>query len=335
MSAPRRMLDGESIALVGAQSPIGQRIREALERRHVDGGRVHMFAADSSETAGEAQLSEYAGEPRLIQEPDPDAIACHPYVFLCGPGDATRRLASQPPPGRWVLDLCHDRSGDRNVRYGGLPGEDPGAPGLLAMPHPLSTAITTLLEPLGDALAGLRWSGWCMRPAADFGQAGVDELREQTVRLLNFTSSPKDVFGHQLAFNVLPEPVVPEAGASVRARVRGDLSRRFPGVEGDLQLSVAPVFFGHVLSLHLRFTSAEAAAAGIAALDLPAEPPPQASPVELGIEDGARAAWFTPSGSAAGWLWAVFGNLDAEVAARVLEDVESLPKPAAGLGELP
>ena len=85
------------IAVVGASSPDGSRIREALSRAGVPGARVALYG----ETGGEAVLSEYADEARLIQEVDLDEIAGREVVFLCeaGASAAAVRTLVAPDPG--------------------------------------------------------------------------------------------------------------------------------------------------------------------------------------------------------------------------------------------
>ena len=62
--------------------------------------------------------------------------------------------------------------------------------GRLAVPHPVAILLADLLAPLEREL-GLRDAvAVVLRPAADFGQDGIEELREQTVRLLNFSEIP-------------------------------------------------------------------------------------------------------------------------------------------------
>jgi aspartate-semialdehyde dehydrogenase len=318
MSRESSTLAGQSIAIVGAEAPIGQRFRAALERRHVDGGRVHLFAAEPTGVDGEAILTEYAGEPRLIQEPDSDIITPHPWLFLCGGGEVSRRLAESPPAGKWVIDLFHDRADDDSVDHLFSSTVD-DKPTLLSVPHPISLAIASLLEPLTPSTEKISWSGWVMRPAADFGEAGVDELREQTVQLLNFTSSPREVFGRQLAFNLLPQPLLPGMAGTERARIRSDVERRFPGMRGDLQLAIAPMFFGHVISLHLRCSSPDFAREIPGKLGIETGPPEEATPVELAAERGRRAVWWNPGTPGEGWLWAVIGDLEADAMDSVLD----------------
>ena len=59
-----------------------------------------------------------------------------------------------------------------------------------------------------------RWSGssawprrspWSCDPPRTSARAASSELREQTVRLLNFAAVPAETFGRQLAFNIVPQ----------------------------------------------------------------------------------------------------------------------------------
>src|SRR5262245_50992417 len=88
------------VAVIGAESPCGAFLREALAEQGVPGSRVDLFGA----THGEAVLSEYDGEARLIQEPDPRELGGHDLVFLCDASEASRQLAAEPARGRLVID---------------------------------------------------------------------------------------------------------------------------------------------------------------------------------------------------------------------------------------
>src|SRR5262249_47801004 len=88
-------------------------------------------------------------------------------------------------------------------------------------------------------------------PASERGTAGVDELQEQTVNLLNFQQVQNTVFHGQIAFNVLPE-----TETSVRTELRigeqlkGILGRTFP--QPLLMASQAPVFHSHAFSMFIE-----------------------------------------------------------------------------------
>ena len=70
---------GARIAVIGATTPDGSRVRERLAGFGVPGSRVDLYGG----SRGEALISEYDGEARLVQEPDPDETGDHDVIFLC------------------------------------------------------------------------------------------------------------------------------------------------------------------------------------------------------------------------------------------------------------
>ena len=125
--------DRARLALVGAETPEGARIRQALADRGIPGERVNLFGR----TAGEAVLSEYAGEARLIQEPETSEVMGHEVIFLLDVPDGAKnavlvRLSQVSPPvmrsGRTTPgDRRRARAGrddaalHRSLQGGGLP----------------------------------------------------------------------------------------------------------------------------------------------------------------------------------------------------------------------
>ena len=104
------------VAVVGAETPPGGRIREALAGRKFPGERVDLYGARSAEPV----LSEYDGEARLIQEPDPSEVGGHDLIVVCEGGEATRRALSRlrPEGGSHIL-LGGRRDGDHHWHLGG------------------------------------------------------------------------------------------------------------------------------------------------------------------------------------------------------------------------
>jgi aspartate-semialdehyde dehydrogenase len=85
-------------------------------------------------------------------------------------------------------------------------------------------------------------------PASTRGEEGVQELFQQSVNLLSFKPIPTEVFGRQLAFDLVPEPE--RSGA-------GDFARQTTALLGaDLEISLAviraPVYHSTVLSAMVR-----------------------------------------------------------------------------------
>jgi aspartate-semialdehyde dehydrogenase len=173
-------------------------------------------------------------------------------------------------------------------------------------------------------------------PASERGKSGIDELQQQTVNLLSFKELPKDIFGAQLSFNMLPR--LGEESAvqlhEVEDRIERHLATLLERVETgapmpSIRLIQAPVFHGYSLSFWIEFEDApdmnelEGALSGDW-VDVRAEnvePPDNAGVAgQSGISVGA----ITPDrndGSAV-WLWLAADNLrlTAETAALIARE---------------
>ena len=196
-----------------------------------------------------AVLSEYDGEARLVQTADElDAAACD-AVFVCEPGYDGARLAQAAASGTLIVDMTGSIPG---AVLAGAPSASRDAR-LVAGPHAVTALIVGLLTPIHTAIGVERVSAFVLRPASDFGEAGLEELREQTVHLLRFETTPTEVFGRQLAFNVLPEHLFPLGEEAAAARVVRETRVILGAPELPFALSQAlvPSFFGHAVAVHV------------------------------------------------------------------------------------
>jgi aspartate-semialdehyde dehydrogenase len=127
--------------------------------------------------------------------------------------------------------------------------------GYFLNPHPAAIVIGRLFSDLHNTYTIKSAAVTILEPASERGSAGVDELQEQTVSLLNFQALENKVFGGQLAFNILPEQ---EASIRTERRVReqliGILGRTFP--RPMLTAVQAPVFHSHAFSMFVQLLEA-------------------------------------------------------------------------------
>lgn len=288
------------IAVLGAASTAGTHLRAALADRGVPGARVALFGRHRSV----AVLSEYDGEARLVQDAEElDAAACE-AVFVCEPGVDGGRLAEAAAQGTLVIDMT---------------GSIPGGARIVSIPHPIAAMLFALLAPLHGALGLTGVSAFVTRPASDFGEPGLEELREQTVHLLRFESTPTEIFGRQLAFNVVPEHLFPadedRAGDRIVRELKDLLGAAGLGI--SLSQALVPSFFGHGIAAHLGLSrpsrdealAAWAAAPGVqlatdpdigATLDAPESEALMITRVDLGDASALRVwALGSESGPAA------------------------------------
>lgn len=253
MSRSRASDGSASVAVVGAGTPCGALVREALAEQRVAGSRVRLFGT----VEGDAVLSEYRGEARLIQAPDLEEIGRHEVIFVCEDSPAAAATIERRLPSALVVDLMGIGSAaDGPLVHPSLnPEAARGPAGVLRAPHAIASLLAESLLPV-ERLAEIRSAAAVvLRPAADFGEPGLEELRDQTVGLLRFVEPPKSVFGgRQLAFNVIPEAGLGEAAeAGLERRVASEVASLLGWPERRLTVSLvaAPVFHGHAASVRI------------------------------------------------------------------------------------
>jgi aspartate-semialdehyde dehydrogenase len=179
--------------------------------------------------------------------------------------------------------------------------------------------LADLLRPLQAALGVRQATAVVLRPAGDFGRAGLDELRDQTVRILSFAAPPKEVFGRQLAFNVLPQP------AEEETRAEADVARLLGWDAPRLAVAMlaVPVFYGHTVLLRVQAerpagaADAVAALAGAEGIRVPSATTAQ-TPLDAAEERRIDVARVREDGAGGLWLSAVAGDADAAAAGHAL-----------------
>ena len=147
----------------------------------------------------------------------------------------------------------------------------PSAPAIVAC------SLSAALKPFPLARLAITF----FAPVSDRGQPGVDELENQTVKLLSLQPMPQSVFDTQIAFTLLDRwgsgsaVSLSTMRAAIAREVREYLAGRLPSPAIDLVQ--APVFFGCAFSAYAEFASpagapaAGATPAGAPTLDIEAE----------------------------------------------------------------
>lgn len=326
MSA-RKKSSGLRVAILGAASLKGKELREVLEERLFPVKKLALL--DDDEALG--QLTEFEGEPTFIHRIAPETFAESDVVFFASTtGVFTRAHWQQAAAGPAALiDLSHALLDvpEAVVRVPflekHLPGASPSPPlgrRWFIAPHAAAIVLLTLLARLSAALRLRQVVANVFEPVSERGASGMDELQEQTVRLLSFQEFPRTVFDAQVAFNLLPR-----YGAESQARleevedtVRREIERCAPALADRLALRVlqAPIFHAHCLSVMAELeepfevSAVERALGGDHVAVLKQEEAP-ALPVDVAgrddivvgpvLRDQKRPTAF--------WLWTVADNL--------------------------
>jgi len=194
----------------------------------------------------------------------------------------------------------------------------PGAPQVVA--HPAAIALALMLLQVQRQTSVVRSVAQVFEPVSERGQAGIEELQQQTVNLLSFKTLPKAVFDAQVSFNLLASygEEAPAPLAESEARITRHLSALVRGraTLPSLCLLQAPVFHGHSFSVWMEFAENPGARAleqilngdqiDVRGGDL--EPPNLVSVAgQFGVSVGAvRDDAVNPH---ACWVWMVADNL--------------------------
>lgn len=281
-----------------------------LESRALPMGRLALL--ETEEYAG--LLQEFAGEIQITQVISPDAFEDIDIAFFtCGPEIMQAYVASGAKFPELTIDLT--QAGLEGTIY--LHGiSDPRllrAHGYFVNPHPAAIVIAKILAHLHNTFLVEAAAVTILEPASERGNAGVDELQEQTVSLLNFQQVECRVFTGQLAFNILPEP---EASARNERRIMDQLDtilgKTFP--KPAITVIQVPVFHSHAFSIFLNVLAntdqlaAHFTQSPVFAMEgLPGDP----SPVSVVGSDKIHIQRLRSTGHAPGGhaLWAVADNL--------------------------
>lgn len=248
---------------------------------------IHHFApAEEARTA--LPLMAIAGEPVVLEPLTAEAIEGLDAVFFSArPAETLVWAPRAAAAGAIALDLTSSL--------------DPAAgPRQIRVPHPAAQALAAVLPAL--APLGVRHTAATIfEPASERGMAGIEELRDQSLRLLAVQPLPTKVFGGQIAFNLrvnLDNEVVPplaELAATIAADL-GALSAAADWQPPALHLIQAPIFHSHVISLMATWENPPAMDGLITALrDAPAaffpsgeaQPDAVSAAGESGVQIGA------------------------------------------------
>jgi aspartate-semialdehyde dehydrogenase len=324
------MTDPSKIAIVGAGSLRGKEINEAL-------ADSPFAAADFLLMDDEAELGtlEAVGdEVTFIQRIGPGSFEGVDFAFFAGDPALTRKhWQAAHRAGASIIDASNALEGDPGVLVRApWIGEDAqlnsaaAAPGLetpaVVPAHPVAVTLALLLGRAAAANALRGASATVLEPASEYGRPALDELHQQTIKLLSFQELPKQIYDMQVAFNTTPafgessKINLAESEARIRRHFALLAGTRLPEI--GVQLVHAPVFHGYGISLAIEFDepvsleTVEAALAGehVEIVTADADPPTNLSVaaqpnilVRVRPQNGNRpeADRF--------WIWAGLDNL--------------------------
>ena len=191
--------------------------RKSLKRAVCPMGRLALL--ETEEYAG--LLQEFAGEIQITQVISPNVFDDIDIAFFtCSPEIMQAYVTSGARFPDLTIDLTQAGREGTVYLHGISDTRLLRTHGYFVNPHAATITIGRILSDLHNTFAVQSGTITLLQPASERGNAGVDELQEQTVNLLNFQQLQNKVFSGQLAFNVLAEP---EISGQTELRIREQL----------------------------------------------------------------------------------------------------------------
>ncbi|HXY13496.1 MAG TPA: Asd/ArgC dimerization domain-containing protein [Terriglobales bacterium] len=248
------------VAIVGAGTLKGKEVAEVLDARNFPSVDVKLL--DDDESLG--QLEAVHDEVTFIQRVRADEFRNMDVTFFASDPDCTRKnWKIARDLGSAIVDLSFALEDEpeaavrspwieRQLGHTLPPQLQPG-PSVIAHPAAVVMALLTLRLQKRFSLKGI--VATVFEPASEHGQKGMDELHEQTVKLLSFQEMPKNVFDTQVAFNLVSR--YGEHALPALSTIGNRVVKHYQRIAGkdaplpSLLLVQAPIFHGHAFAIHV------------------------------------------------------------------------------------
>jgi aspartate-semialdehyde dehydrogenase len=250
-----------SVSIVGGETVIGRELRERLAASGL-GEDVHLIGAED-EISG--ILTEIDGEPVVMTPLDADRLHAARILFCAGSASSTRKAFTLMSGGErpHVVDLTYaleDRP-EARLRAPAIEPEGAAPPDAVhVLAHPAAVTLSLVLTRVHTRFPIRHSVIQIFEPASERGQAGMNELQQQTTGLLSFQTLNKAIFDAQIGFNLLPRygEDAPERLQDVEARIERHTASLLGGYGvpiPSIRLIQAPVFHGYSFSFWIDFES--------------------------------------------------------------------------------
>lgn len=310
-----------AIAILHPSGLVGKELREALEGRMKEWREIRLLSTDPEEVG---TLTEVMGAAALVQRYEPESLKDAVTVYFCGPIEKNRPVFGDVPPEAIAVVLSPDATIEDGVPVvAGVNAEAARAGTRLLSPHPALVLLAHVLAPL-RAFQPVDLVGTLIQPASTQGDAGIQELFEQTREIVAMIGrSPTPVYGAQLSFNLLPT-------ASETLPLSELLQKILPETPPiPLQVLQGGVFHGLAASLHVRFGGSPNPQAIRKALKANpyveiADDPGHLGPIDSATTDKVILGTVREDAAGGFWFWAVMDNLTRGTALNAIEVAEAV-----------
>lgn len=303
--------NGYRLGIVNSMSLVGNEIKTILRERSFPFDKLVLL---DSTGEGAGALTEIGDEPAFVAAISDDELEDLDLVFFCGPAGANQEWLQRQSEDDFVaIDLSQPSTAERGrIAVAGINLNDLGAEDrLLVSPHPAAIPLALILHQIEGLTPVKSCTATVIQPASEYEQAGVEELAQQTISVLNIQKIPQKVFDRQLAFNLYPAPERRETFIAGQVKSLVD-----PRMDLAMLITQGTIFHSHTFSLFLRTAERvdeERIAGALRASPAItfAEGDQQFGTIDAAGRDEILIADVRPDASIDGgfWVWAVCDNL--------------------------
>src|SRR5271163_3449652 len=279
------------VAIVGATGAVGIEMLKTLEKRNFPVGKLTLLA--SARSAGKKLT--FRGQPVAVAELTKDSFkGIDIALFSAGAAISKEFAPIAAKAGCVVIDNSSAFRMDESVPLV-IPeinaSDLRGHKGIIANPN-CTTAITLMaLFPLHKAFHVKRIFASSYQAVSGTGAKGIEELRRQVGQIVAGEPVTKEVYPHQIAFNVLPQVDVflPNGYTKEEAKMENEGRKimHHPSFRASVTCVRVPVYRSHSVAVSAEFekpVTVEAARAVLKkapGLDLVDEPENKKYPMPL------------------------------------------------------
>jgi aspartate-semialdehyde dehydrogenase len=247
-----------NVAVLGATGAVGETMLAILEQRDFPVGKVFPLA--STRSAG--KTVEFKGETLTVLDVATfDWSQAQIGLFSAGASVSAHWAPIAAAAGCVVIDNTSQFRYQDDIPLV-VPEVNPDAialyknHGIIANPNCSTIQMLVALKPIYDAVGIERINVCTYQAVSGTGKKAIDELAEQTTKLLNGKPITPAVYPKQIAFNVLPQiDVFLENGYTKEEMKMVWETRKILG-DDTIQVNPTavrvPVFYGHSEAVHIE-----------------------------------------------------------------------------------
>jgi aspartate-semialdehyde dehydrogenase len=247
-----------NVAVVGATGAVGTEMFNVLEERGFPVERMLPLA--SARSAGEE--IEFAGKKHVVQELKHDSFAGIDIALFSAGGKVSAEFApSAAKAGAVVIDNTSHFRMDPDVPLVVPEVNAKDIAGytkkrIIANPNCSTIQVVVAVKPIADAVPIKRMVVSTYQAVSGAGKEAMDELNDQVTALYNHRELPTEIFGRQMAFNVLAAigTFTDDGDTDEELKMRNESRKmlHLPNLAVACTCVRVPVFTGHSTTVNLE-----------------------------------------------------------------------------------